>query len=67
MEVDQPFQVIKDAIINYPDVIEAEINCLQCFQTVEPVSGEILQQVVAEIQESDGRDLVERSLVDSFN
>ena len=37
----------------WPDVVEAEVNRLQGLQSVESVAGEILQQVVAQVQGPD--------------
>ena len=30
-EMDQPLQVIENSVVNHTDVIEAHINCFECF------------------------------------
>ena len=46
------------------DVIEADINGLECFKSIETVPGQVLQEVVAKIQMSNGRNLIERPFID---
>ena len=63
-EMDQPLQIIENSVVNHTDVIEAHINGLKCFKSIETVPGQVLQEVVAKIQMSNGRNLIERSFID---
>ena len=44
-EMDQPLQIIENSIVNHTDVIEADINGLECFKSIETVPGQVLQEV----------------------
>ena len=64
LEMDQPLQVIENSVVNHTDVIEADINCFECFKSIETVPRQVLQEVVAKIQMSNGGNLIERPFVD---
>ena len=53
LEMDQPLEIVKYSVVNYTDVVEAHIDCLKCFQSIEPVPRQILQKVVAQVQMPD--------------
>ena len=53
LQMDQPLQVVKNSVVNHTDVVEAHIDSFKGFQSVEPVSREILQKVVAQVQMPD--------------
>ena len=67
IEVHQPLEVVKHPVIHNADIIEAEVNGLQSLKAVEAISREILEQVVTEIEISDGGNLTEGPLVNILN
>ena len=53
LQMDQPLEIVKYSVVNNTDVVEADIDCFKGFQSVESISGEILQKVVAQVQMPD--------------
>ena len=43
IEVHEPLQIVKHSVVNNPDIVEAEVDSLQCFKAIEAIPRQVLQ------------------------